>query len=52
MPHRYDWVSCDKVVDIWVSYDEIIKLVEVYYNLKKSPLLWLRNNTNLFVTFN
>ena len=55
MPHRYDWVSTFNIVDFWLNYDEVIKMVNTYYNLKKSPLLWLKDSSTsswLFITFN
>ena len=54
MPHRFDWVSTFDIADLWVDYAEIFKMVEVYYSMKKSPLLWMKNSNSsnwLFVTF-
>lgn len=54
MPHRYDWLIDAKQNDTWKSYDEILEEVRYFMDLKKSPLLWLKNKSsyeNFFVTW-
>ncbi len=44
LPHRYDWVSSiDKQIQ-YIEYEESLKYIEYFLNLKKSPLVWLKDD--------
>lgn len=54
IPHRYDWISSFNIADEWQNYYRTVSTVDTYYNMKKSPLLWLKDKEKIipiFVTF-
>lgn len=54
MPHRYEWLLDASDCKVWKSYEEIKEEINFFINLKKSPLLWLKNKNsyeNIFLTW-
>lgn len=54
MPHRYEWLLDASTCKTWKNYQKIKEEVDFFINLKKSPLIWLKNgNTyeNIFITW-
>jgi hypothetical protein len=54
MPHRYEWILDASTCEVWKDYKEIKIEIDFFMNLKKSPLLWLKNKNkfeNIFITW-
>lgn len=43
LPYRFDWVNDSSSNEIWLSYEAILYEIELFLNLKKSPLVFLKN---------
>lgn len=43
LPYRFDWVNDAHTNKIWLSYDAILYEIDLFLNLKKSPLVFMKN---------
>lgn len=43
IPHRYDWIVDEKDIKDWICFEEALKEIDFFLNLKKSPLVFLKN---------
>ena len=51
LPPRNDWICDNNSNEIWKNFDEIKDEIDILQNLKKSPLVWMKdkeNNTQSF----
>ncbi|UTJ05072.1 DUF1853 family protein [Arcobacter roscoffensis] len=51
LPHRYDWILDASSSTTWKNYGEIQEEIQVFLDLKKSPLVWLKSQTDYKVFF-
>ena len=51
LPHRFDWVCEANTNTQWKSYDEILKDVQEFIDMKKSPLVFGKTKENEFFSF-
>lgn len=54
LPHRYDWVRDINKDENYLEFEEAIYQIEYFLNLKKSPLIWLKDDevySEFFVTW-
>ena len=47
VPHRFDWISNENIVKKWHSYEEIIDEIKQFIDLKKAPLLWIKDKNKI-----
>ncbi len=51
LPHRFDWVVNPNTNKIWKSYEEILEEIEVFIDLKKSPLVFGKTKEGDYFSF-
>ena len=44
LPHRYDWILDASLNTNWKEFDDIQEEIQVFLDLKKSPLVWLKKH--------
>lgn len=44
LPHRYDWIVSANINKTWKAYEEIQEEIQIFLDLKKSPLVWLKKD--------
>lgn len=43
LPYRFDWISDINTSGIWLSFDKVLYEIDLFLNLKKSPLVWFKD---------
>lgn len=54
IPDKKDWIVSPEYCEKWFSYDEILPLINKMHSSKQSPLIWMKNETQIesfFVIF-
>ncbi len=51
IPQKKNWVIAPKYCNTWLTFDEIKESLELSILQKKSPLLWMKSNEDLYHRF-
>jgi hypothetical protein len=51
LPHRYDWINNPNSTDEYLRYDDVLKEIEYFMSIKKSVLVWMKENKSEYKRF-